>query len=275
MSDQKSSSTFKSLLYSALSFTFSDKKQLLFSILSFMLPFLLFFPILAISLSVQSSFLVEYQALHSLEQDEQDSVGYYFSSSYLTNTTNIPSNLLAEIDRDIADIIYYSNLGDYINGYLSDCDAQLQYYSEGIIQNANMLFIQNESLQQISKYFEIKDAIPNSFNECILVQKTDLSEYTTPEYSYSIGDNISILPFAYESTGKDDFDIYETLSGPDTPLMPYLGYMDFLIIVASNSSCGWNDFNMQMTVYDPPYSDTSYKYNFGDSAGDNLKIGIW
>ncbi|MGC9777683.1 MAG: hypothetical protein HZR80_00410 [Candidatus Heimdallarchaeota archaeon] len=121
--------------------------------------------------------------MHPLEQDELYSVDYYFSSSYLTNTTNIPSNLLAEINRDIADIVYYSNLGDYINGYLSDCDAQLQYFSEGIILPANIIFIQNESIQQISKYLEITSSVPDFFNECILVQKTDLSEYTMPEYS--------------------------------------------------------------------------------------------
>ncbi|MGC9777686.1 MAG: hypothetical protein HZR80_00425 [Candidatus Heimdallarchaeota archaeon] len=138
--------------------------------------------------------------MHPLEQDEQNSIGYYFSSSYLTNTSNIPSNLLTEIDKDIADIIFYSNLGDYIDGYLSNCDAHLQYFSEGSISPANILFIQNESLQQISKYFEITNVVPNSFNECILVQKTDLSGYSMPEYSYSIGDNISILPFAYEES---------------------------------------------------------------------------
>ncbi|MCF2142813.1 MAG: hypothetical protein K9W42_03860 [Candidatus Heimdallarchaeota archaeon] len=82
--------------------------------------------------------------------------------------------------------------------------------------------------------------------------------------------------FAYETTGKDDFDIYETLSGPDLAFMPYLNYMDFLIIVASNSNGGgWNDFSMQITVYDGSHSDKSYKYNFGDSAGDDLKVGIW
>ena len=200
MVNQKNTFTIKSLLYCAYSFTFSDKKHLIFSILSFMLPFLLFFPILFIGLSVQSSFLLEYQSLHPLEGDEQHSVDYYFSDSYRINTSNIPSNLLAEINRDVDDIIFNSNLGNYINGYLSNCDAQLQYYSEGEISPSNILFIQNESLMQISKYFEKINDIPDSFNECILVQKTDLSEYTNFEYSYSIGDNISILPFAHEES---------------------------------------------------------------------------
>ncbi len=197
---QKDTFSIKSLLYCAFSFTFSDKKHLLFSILSFMLPFLLFFPILFIGLSVQSSFLLEYQSLHPLEGDEQHSIGYFFSNSYLTNTSNIPSNLIAEINRDIDDIIFNSNLDKYIDGYISNCDAQLQYYSEGEIASSNILFIQNESLNQISKYFEIINEIPISFDECILVQKNDLPEQTTLEYTYSIGDTISILPFVQEES---------------------------------------------------------------------------
>ncbi|HUT82733.1 MAG TPA: hypothetical protein VMZ29_16175 [Candidatus Bathyarchaeia archaeon] len=200
MTKQNAHQKIKGLISSALIFTFSDRKQLIFSLLSFLLPFLLFFPILFIGLSVQSSFLIEYQSLHPLEQDEQYSVGYYFSQSYLSNTSEIPTNLWDEIDRDISDIFYYSNLGEYINGYLSFCDAQLQYYSNEMLSPSNVIFLHNETFQQIAKYFTLSGAFPNSYDECILVQKTDLSSYTPQEYSYSIGDKISILP-SYEENG--------------------------------------------------------------------------
>jgi len=218
--------SFKALFYSAFSFSFSDKRQLTFNLLSFMLPFLLFFPTLFTGLSVQSSFLPEYQTLHALEQDDYYSLYYMMSESYLSNTSNIPSDLLKNIDKDVTEIISYSNLEGYITDRLMLCKAEMQFFAQGTFAPLTALFLENETLMQASKYF-VFETIPVAYNEVILVRNTDLptDEY---DYSYAIGDNISILPFSLEI---DDVFINNTfLINPlNASISNYFSVNDFLL----------------------------------------------
>lgn len=199
MSDQDTQPTFKSLLFSALSFTFSNKKQLAIIILTFLLPFLIFFPILFIGLSVQSTFLLEYQSLHPLESDAIPSVTYFPGYDQRMNSSLIPLNLLSSIDRDLEDIIFLSHLEEFIAGYLTNFHIQLMFYLDENFYHINGLFIQNESLVQLSNNFELPTIIPQLVNEIVLVKKTDYHEEILLE-SHSIGDNVSISPFTYEET---------------------------------------------------------------------------
>ncbi|MHA1400798.1 MAG: hypothetical protein ACTSQE_10675 [Candidatus Heimdallarchaeaceae archaeon] len=85
--------------------------------------------------------------------------------------------------------------------------------------------------------------------------------------------------FMYEIYDNDDwwFDEARTGNTHEGAVEIYLHHMDFLIIVNSDSDDdgNWDDFNVVMTVYDSGESSTTIKYEFGDSAGNDLLIAVF
>lgn len=84
--------------------------------------------------------------------------------------------------------------------------------------------------------------------------------------------------FMLELEEKDDYWFYEQQDGTNNPTTVYLDKYDFIIIVNSNSDgVGYTDeWNMHIDTYDDGIlRDTSVDYNFGDSQGNDLKVGIF
>ncbi|MEA2070093.1 MAG: hypothetical protein U9O98_02270 [Asgard group archaeon] len=80
------------------------------------------------------------------------------------------------------------------------------------------------------------------------------------------------------SNSNDNWYFYEDSSSNTNPVYLYLNWYDYVIIVTSDSSSNgdMDDFSLTMQVDDSGESDFTYKtYNFGDSSGTDLYIGIW
>ncbi|MHA1400796.1 MAG: hypothetical protein ACTSQE_10665 [Candidatus Heimdallarchaeaceae archaeon] len=194
--NKDNSKIIKSIFYISFDFIYSNKKRFFLSLLSYLLPFLFFFPILFVGLSIQSSFLIDFESRFPLVEDDLDSLQYYFTDYYTTNTSQIPYDLLDRVFKDIDDIIDLSNLEKYIKGYYIYCKASLFFYYKNNFLPLTFLFCDNNTLSQLSNYLVMQNNSLNTFTEAILIRNTDSSKNFLPELS--IGDNISIMPQSHE-----------------------------------------------------------------------------
>jgi hypothetical protein len=153
VSAKEFSPSFRNLLSSAISFSFSNKRQFIIVTLGFMLPFLLFIPTLFVGLTIQSSFLQEYQTLHPMVLDSKESIQYKFQGSYITNTSTIPSDLLSRISIDIEEILSLSSLTKFVTNFSQHCYLEIESEIPGTFTNQiNTLFLKQTDLNSLAAY---------------------------------------------------------------------------------------------------------------------------
>lgn len=180
---------------STLYFPFQKFTKSIFLFSTYLLLFLVFFGFFMISICIQSSFIGSYYSTHPLELSSPDSVVYTFSSVLNYNNSNIPVNILSQLNSSINNFLEISGLSPYVDRYEYYISFMYVYHYYNQTLTIPTIFLPDSLFKVLNPLFINQNFSVNTFPFSGIFSyfpsSADLELHFT---SSIIGNNLTLLP---------------------------------------------------------------------------------